>query len=152
MSPTTPTIEGVKMPETTDTTPDEPQITPAEDWPDPADLVKILTLPSGNVAKVSPPAFALCMMREGLPPHLRAIAKKHVANGKDWTGAEQEQLLNWLLTLTFVEPKVVLATKAKAGELSISRISDRDKEAVAVAMDLGRYLVPAGAGATLKGA
>ena len=140
------------MPETTDTTPDEPQITPAEDWPDPADLVKILTLPSGNVAKVSPPAFALCMMREGLPPHLRAIAKKHVANGKDWTGAEQEQLLNWLLTLTFVEPKVVLATKAKAGELSISRISDRDKEAVAVAMDLGRYLVPAGAGATLKGA
>jgi hypothetical protein len=110
--------------------------TPADQWEE--DVDKVITLPSGNVAKLREPAFQMHVLLNTFPPHLRAITEKHIADKKEWGQAENQQLLDWLICESFVEPRVSLAKKT--GCLHISRISDRDKGAVVFALNLQRYV------------
>ena len=117
--------------------PEETTYTSAEEWPVDDDGGQDMTLPSGAKVRVAAPPVLWLAATGKIPANLMAIGKKHQADKKDWTPDEQQTALEWLVASSFVEPKVS-ATK-KPGHLSLDRISDRDKEAVAMRLRLQDY-------------
>lgn len=114
------------------------EYTPADQWPT-DDGGQDLTLPSGAHVRVATPPVMLMAMSGDLPAHLLAIGRHHKADKKGWTAAENLQALEWLIVESFVFPKATLAKKAPKGVISISHMSDRDKEAVAMTLRLQNY-------------
>jgi len=116
-------------------TPAELAYTPADEWQT-DDGGQDLVLPSGNTVRIAPPPVLWLGMTGKIPAHLVAIGKHHIADGKPWTPEENEQVLDYLIAESFVEPKATIYTKAPKGVLSIARMSDRDKQAVALTLRL----------------
>ena len=119
-----------------DTAAEDAAYTSADEWPA-DDGGEDLVLPSGAKVRVAPPPVLWLGMTGQIPAHLVAIARHHEADGKDWTPAENMQAIEWLVAVAFVEPKVSIARKA--GYLPISKLSDRDKEAVAMKLRIQNY-------------
>jgi hypothetical protein len=117
---------------------EETTYTKAEDWPS-DDGGEDMTLPSGAKVRVAPPPVMLMTMRGKLPAHLMAIGNKHQADGKPWTPAENLQALDWLIAESFVFPKATIFKKPTKDVLSVARMSDRDKEYVAMHLRLQNY-------------
>jgi hypothetical protein len=116
---------------------EETTYTSAEEWPT-DDGAEDLTLPSGAKVRVAPPPVFWLGVTGRIPAHLQAIAKKHQADGKDWAPAENQQVVEWLISESFIEPKVSLGKKP--GCLLIAKLSDRDKEAVVMELRLPAYV------------
>ena len=117
--------------------PEETTYTSAEEWPTDDDGGQDMTLPSGAKVRIAAPPVMWLAATGKIPANLVAIGKRHEADKKDWTPAEQQTAVEWLVAESFIEPKVS-ATK-KPGYLSLDRISDRDKEAVAMRLRLQDY-------------
>jgi hypothetical protein len=110
--------------------------TKAEDWPT-DDGAQDLVLPSGaNVRVMAPPVMWMAMTGK-IPAFIVAMGKHHQATEEEWTLQENEKILDWLVSESFIEPKVSLTKKA--GFLHIARLSNRDKEAVAMTLRLRTY-------------
>lgn len=112
--------------------------TPADEWPT-DDGGEDMALPSGAKVRVAAPPVMLLGMTGELPAHLLAIGKKHQADKKPWTAAETRASLEWLIAESFVKPKASIAKNPPKGVLSIARMSDRDKEYVAMHLHLQTY-------------
>ena len=117
--------------------PEETTYTSADEWPTDDDGGQDMTLPSGAKVRIAAPPVMWLAATGKIPANLVAIGKRHEADKKDWTPAEQQTAVEWLVAESFIEPKVS-ATK-KPGYLSLDRISDRDKEAVAMRLRLQDY-------------
>jgi hypothetical protein len=110
-----------------------PVYTPVDQWPS-GSGEETHTLPSGAVVKLAQPPVILYAMTGRIPAHIRAIAKHHAADGGEWTPEESQVAIDWLVACSFVEPKV--SVTAKEGCLPIAKLSDQDKQAVMVALNL----------------
>jgi hypothetical protein len=109
--------------------------TPADQW-DAAgsDGGRDLVLPSGRKVRVAEPPVILYAMTGRIPAHIRAAAKHHAADGGEWTAKESQAAIDWLVASSFVEPKV--SVSAKDGHVPIAKLSDADKQAVMIALNL----------------
>ena len=113
------------------------EYTSIEDWPAQDDGGLDLDLPSGAHVRLAPPPIVWLGVTGRLPARLLAIVKARTAKSQDLSDDEMRELLEWLIAASFVHPKV--STTKKPDCLHISRLTDRDKEAVAMALELQDY-------------
>jgi hypothetical protein len=82
-------------------------------------------LPSGNTALLKKPNMYVLMKSGQIPDSI----KKTLENGEDATFAEKQELIEYQISLTFINPEVTVDDK-KEGVLHIDEIEDEDKTAV----------------------
>ena len=110
--------------------------TSAADWPANGKVKPgvVVELPSGAVARIArPPLTYRFMSGIGIPPKIAAaIAKKGAALFEDPLNAmsadERRVLVDWMVALSFVEPRVSMTRKE--GAVFIGDLTDLDKDEV----------------------
>ena len=112
------------------------EYTTAEQWPT-DDGGEDLVLPSGAKVRVAAPPVLWMSMSGQIPAWLQAIAKRHQADKKSYSSAETKQMLDWLIAESFISERV--SVTRKPGYMHISKISDRDKEFIAMHLRLQTY-------------
>lgn len=124
--------------------------TPANVWRKAREEGEIITLPSGNVARLRPVPLDLLIISGGIPDLLTPIAAKTlwVEQDPEAIGNATElaegfaKLVNIIVPLAFLEPRVV--EEPGEGEISLDDIEFSDKVAVfnlatAGAFALGKF-------------
>ncbi|HKI69926.1 MAG TPA: hypothetical protein VKA67_10080 [Verrucomicrobiae bacterium] len=122
------------------------QPTNAAEWRKPREEGELITLPSGNVARLRPVALDVLLTSGGIPDLLTPIAAKTL-----WVETEPEQignvgelaegfakLVNVIIPAAFMEPAVVEEPKGD-GEISLDDIDWSDKVYVFNLVTAGPY-------------
>jgi hypothetical protein len=110
-----------------------PQITSAGDWRD-AEQPLVIALPSGNVAKMRQPPVLYLSLTGRIPAPIIAALKAHQADKEEFTLAEKDLLLDWLICEASVEPPISL--HKTAGAVPIGKLSPADKNAIIAGLGL----------------
>ena len=112
----------------------EPAVTSADEWQDASEQATVLALPSGNVVKLRRPPVLWLVATGRIPPQIVAAMKHHKANSGDFSTAEKDLMLDWLICEAAVEPKMTLGKRKDA--VNIGRLSATDKESIISGMGL----------------
>ena len=112
----------------------EPAVTSAEDWSDAGEEGTVLTLPSGNVWRLKRPPVLWLVATGRIPPQIVAAMKHHEADKVDFSTAEKDLMLDWLICEAAVEPAISMGKRKDA--VHVGRLSAADKEAVINGMGL----------------
>lgn len=107
----------------------EPQleVTSSRSWlrvPPPA----MVEFPSGNVALLRKPQLLGMMKRGEIPNPLLDAALDHVGGKPSTDYAKTAEFVDFLVSVTFVSPSVILEGDPGEGELHVDEISDDDKK------------------------
>lgn len=111
--------------------------TPGSAWRKPREQGEIVTLPSGNVARLRPVAVDALLAAGRIPDLLSGIAAKTLWSETDTASiAEQAEqakgfadLINLIVPLAMMEPRVV-AEPAGDGEIALEDVDFSDKIAI----------------------
>lgn len=112
--------------------------TSAAAWRKPREEGFLITLPSGNVARLRPVALDVLITSGKLPDMLTPIAAKTLWVEEDVTAVGEipelakgfAELVNFVLPAAFLEPVVIADGEPGAGEIHIEDIDFSDKVAV----------------------
>jgi hypothetical protein len=97
--------------------------TPVTAWKKPEP--ESVTLPSGNVAKLTRPNMYVLIKTGQVPKEMMRLLE----GDEEMTFIERQAALEWQVAIAFIEPEVVLGDP-EDGKLHIDDLEDRDKQAV----------------------
>ena len=115
--------------------------TPASAWPSKAKALagKLVTLPSGAVARLSSPPLQYLYITGRMPPKIVSLLSKEGLQAlsdpmKNLSDEQRRLFMDWMIAESFIEPVVSMARKA--GTVYIGDLIDQDKAAVMDALSL----------------